>query len=79
MEIDKQAFFEKYAPIAIQQQIKYGIPASITLAQMAWESSYGTGKPALYSNNFFLVKKISFHTNETNDKEHGLSTLHIRG
>lgn len=56
MEIDKQAFFEKYAPIAIQQQIKYGIPASITLAQMAWESSYGTGKPALYSNNFFGVK-----------------------
>ena len=56
MEIDKQAFFEKYAPIAIQQQIKYGIPSSITLAQMAWESSYGTGKPALYSNNFFGVK-----------------------
>ncbi len=35
----KEAFFEQYKEFAIQQQIKYGIPASVTLAQAAIELS----------------------------------------
>jgi flagellum-specific peptidoglycan hydrolase FlgJ len=33
MSAVKEAFYEKYAQAAIDQQIKYGIPASVTLAQ----------------------------------------------
>ena len=33
--MSQQNFYEKYAQLAIDQQIKYGIPASITLQQMA--------------------------------------------
>ena len=42
MSAVKEAFYEKYAQAAIDQQIKYGIPASVTLAQMAIESGMGT-------------------------------------
>ena len=33
-DVDNTEFYEKYAPIAIEQQLKYGIPASVTLALM---------------------------------------------
>lgn len=46
-------FFQKYAPFAIISQIRYGIPASVTLAQAALES--GWGKYAV-GNNFFGIK-----------------------
>lgn len=52
----KAAFFEKYAPIAMVQQQKYGIPASITLAQMYLESGGGTSKLAVNGNNYFGIK-----------------------
>ena len=52
----KAAFFEKYAPIAVEQQQKYGIPASVTLAQMYIESGGGTSRLAVEGNNFFGIK-----------------------
>ena len=52
----KAAFFERYAPIAMEQQQKYGIPASITLAQMYLESGGGTSKLAVNGNNYFGIK-----------------------
>lgn len=55
----KAAFFEKYAPIAMEQQQKYGIPASVTLAQMYIESrgQYdGLNGPASKGNNYFGIK-----------------------
>lgn len=55
--MDKKAFYEKYAQIAIEQQIKYGIPASVTLAQMGFESSFGTSTLARECNNYFGIKK----------------------
>ena len=42
------AFIETYAPAAIEQQRKYGIPASVTLAQMALESRWGTSNRWLW-------------------------------
>jgi len=52
----KAAFFEKYAPIAMEQQQKYGIPASVTLAQMYIESGGGTSRLAVEGNNYFGIK-----------------------
>ena len=40
----------------MEQQQKYGIPASITLAQMYLESGGGTSKLAVNGNNYFGIK-----------------------
>ena len=53
---EKQAFFEQYAPMAMEQQQKYGIPASVTLAQMYIESAGGKSKLAREGNNYFGIK-----------------------
>ena len=49
-------FLEKYANAAMTHQRKYGIPASVTLAQMAYESAWGTSKLARQGNNYFGIK-----------------------
>lgn len=56
MNQTKQEFIDKYKEIAIQQQLKYGVPASITLAQAILESGYGTSKQAKECNNFFGIQ-----------------------
>ena len=53
---EKVAFFEQYAPLAMAQQQKYGIPASITLAQMYIESAGGKSNLAQNGNNYFGIK-----------------------
>lgn len=50
------AFLKKIQPLAISQETKYGIPASITMAQAAIESGWGTSKLAAKYNNYFGVK-----------------------
>lgn len=52
----KRAFFEKYAAAAMEEQRRYGIPASVTLAQMAVESGYGESNLAKQDNNYFGIK-----------------------
>lgn len=47
---------KRYAPLAMSQQRKYGIPSSVILAQMAFESGWGTSKLAKEGNNFFGIK-----------------------
>lgn len=59
MAISTTDFINRYAPYAMEQQIKYGIPSSVILAQMAIESSWGTSALARNDNNFFGVKKGS--------------------
>ena len=66
-----QHFFEKYKDAAIQEQIRYGIPASITLAQMCLESAAGRSKLAQEGNNFFGIKAgsnwngpVSYHDDD---------------
>ncbi len=49
-------YINKYAPDAMKQQIKYGIPASITLAQGLLESNAGNSELARQSNNHFGIK-----------------------
>ena len=52
----RNAFYQKYADVAMLQQRLYGIPASVTLVQMAYESNYGLSELALLGNNFFGIK-----------------------
>ena len=53
---DIEEFFRTYADIAMKHQRRYGIPASVTLAQMALESSYGESELARKGNNFFGIR-----------------------
>ena len=53
------AFIEKYAPAAMEQQCRYGIPASVTLAQMVFESKWGQSKMAVLDHNYFGIKANS--------------------
>lgn len=49
-------YIEKYAPLAVEQQTLYGIPASITLAQGLLESANGNSRLAVEANNHFGIK-----------------------
>lgn len=53
---NKEGFIAYYAEAAMEQQYKYGIPASVTLAQMALESAWGHSELARTQNNFFGIK-----------------------
>ncbi len=52
-------YIERFAPVAVQEMGKYGIPASISLAQGLLESRAGTSKLALATNNHFGLKCFS--------------------
>ena len=51
-----QQYIEKYKDIAIKEMQRYGIPASITLAQGLLESGAGTSTLAVKANNHFGIK-----------------------
>ena len=51
-----QQYAEQYADFAMEQMRKYGIPASVTLAQGILESSNGQSRLALNENNHFDIK-----------------------
>lgn len=51
-----QDYFELYDDVAVEQMQKYGIPASITLAQGVLESGAGKSELAVKGNNHFGIK-----------------------
>lgn len=53
--MDKQTFIEQMKGYAIEQQVKYGIPASVTLAQAIIESSYGNADYTKATQNYFGI------------------------
>lgn len=53
---DYTQYIQKFHEIAIRQQKKYGIPASIILAQGLLESGAGKGRLAVQANNHFGIK-----------------------
>jgi LysM repeat protein len=69
--ISKNDYIEQWKATAVQQEIQYGIPASITLAQGILESAYGNSELAIEANNHFGIKchnwegKKYYHDDET--------------
>ena len=59
VKLSPEDFLRTYAPQAMHQQRKYGIPASVILSQMAFESGWGTSKLARSGHNFFGIKASS--------------------
>ncbi|MGN0186887.1 MAG: glucosaminidase domain-containing protein [Paludibacteraceae bacterium] len=53
---DFQAYIDKYAELAIKEQERHDIPASITMAQALLESQAGSGRLAVEGNNHFGIK-----------------------
>jgi hypothetical protein len=56
---EAQDYIGKYAEVAQREQAKYGVPASISLAQGLIESRAGTSKLAKNNNNHFGIKCFS--------------------
>ena len=52
----QKAYIEKFAPIAVEEMYRSGVPASITLAQGILESGSGRSTLAVKSNNHFGIK-----------------------
>lgn len=52
-------YVKRYADVAVAEMKKYGIPASITLAQGLLESDAGESRLALVNNNHFGIKCFS--------------------
>lgn len=76
MNAQQNAFFQLAVPAAQRTQRKYGVPASITIAQAILESGWGQSKLALECNNFFGIKDADhcdykeFPTREDNGGAH---------
>ena len=51
-----ETYAEQYAEYAMEQMRRYGIPASVTLAQGILESSNGESTLAKKENNHFGIK-----------------------
>ena len=51
-----QDYFDQYKDVAVEQMLKYHIPASITLAQGVLESGAGRSELAQKANNHFGIK-----------------------
>jgi len=49
-------FLARVIPAAQASQAKYGIPASVTIAQAILESGWGASKLAITCNNYFGIK-----------------------
>lgn len=54
--ITREEYIATYAPIAMEHQKTYGIPASIKMAQGILESQYGNSELSRKSNNHFGIK-----------------------
>lgn len=72
MSNKNQEYAEKYSAFAMEQMRRYGIPASVTLAQGILESANGQSQLARNENNHFGIKATSSWID--NGGEYGLYT-----
>ena len=56
VDANYQAYIEQYKDLAITEQERHAIPASITMAQALLESSAGVSRLATIGNNHFGIK-----------------------
>ena len=52
----QEIYIEQFAPLAVEEMYRSGVPASITLAQGLLESRYGLSELAVEGNNHFGIK-----------------------
>lgn len=52
----QEKYIEQFAPLAVEEMYRTGVPASITLAQGLLESGYGLSELAVKGNNHFGIK-----------------------
>ena len=52
----QERYIQKWAPTAVREMYRSGVPASITLAQGILESRYGLSSLATEGNNHFGIK-----------------------
>ena len=64
-KLTREAYIQKYKPLAVEQMDIYGIPASIKLAQALFESDNGNSRLAREANNHFGIKCKSNWTGQT--------------
>lgn len=62
-------YIVRHLPLALEQQAKYQIPASITLAQALVESQAGRSELARRANNHFGIKCKEYWTGESYSKK----------
>ena len=74
--IKNQEYAQQYAEYAMEQMRRYGIPASVTLAQGILESSNGQSRLARNENNHFGIKATSSWIAEGG--KYGIYTVSIR-
>jgi len=55
-EISREEYIQTYAPLAMREMARTGIPASIKLAQGCLESGNGNSRLAVVANNHFGIK-----------------------
>lgn len=65
----RTAYIKKYAPVAVKEMKRTGVPASITLAQGLLESNAGRSMLAVEGNNHFGVKCHKGWTGKTIHKD----------
>ncbi len=58
---DSETYIKRFAPLAIAEMRKFGIPASVILAQGLLESNAGNSSLAQRANNHFGIKCFSRH------------------
>ena len=51
-----QAFIDQWAAVAMEEMVRTGVPASVTLAQALCESGCGTSYLSQHANNYFGIK-----------------------
>ena len=77
-----ESYIEQWQEEAMRQMHKYGIPASITLAQGILESGNGVSQLAQRSNNHFGIKchstwtgKRTYHDDDEKENVSGCTTI----
>jgi LysM repeat protein len=65
----RQEYIEQYSELAMEEMIRSGVPASITLAQAVLESGDGASSLAKRSNNHFGIKCHEWNGKTTNQDD----------
>ncbi|MDX2134044.1 MAG: glucosaminidase domain-containing protein [Saprospiraceae bacterium] len=64
-----RAFFRRFAPVAVSERKKYGVPAAVTLAYAFSNSHAGQKMPAQQANNYFSLPCTSDWEGDTFEQE----------